>query len=324
MTSTESTRDSLKSPAGASFVADVCLPFLKSARNQDGGWGFRAGAESRVEPTSWALLALRGMEGPVEPMAAAVRFLRSTQLADGSWPASPGQTTGCWATSLACWALARDEESLPALRSGLQWICADWPKDLNFVRRLVRKARSLARKEEISRQDDSLRGWGWTPHTASWVEPTAFALLALEQAPKELLPPSASERQRLGRLMLYNRMCPGGGWNCGNPMVYGVAGDPSIPQTAWALLALRNEPRGEAQASSLQWLEKGLKGAIGIGSLALTKICLETYGRELGNAESRFHELHGKNGLPNNVPGVAWSCLALEGRRANWLSGETD
>ncbi len=107
-------------------------------------------------------------------------------------------------------------------------------------------------------------------------------------------------------------------------MVYGVTGDPSIPQTVWALLALRNEPRGEAQTFSLQWLEKGLKGAIGIGSLALAKICLETYGRELVNAESRLQELYEKNGLPNNVPAVAWACLALGGRRESWLNGEKE
>ena len=28
--------------------------------------------------------------------------------------------------------------------------------------------------------------------------------------------------------MLYDRMCPGGGWNCGNPKVYGVAGEPLV------------------------------------------------------------------------------------------------
>ena len=43
--------------------------------------------------------------------------------------------------------------------------------------------------------------------------------------------------------MLYDRMCPGGGWNCGNPMVYGVPGEALIVPTVWALLALRDEPK---------------------------------------------------------------------------------
>lgn len=313
-----------ESTAGASFVVSVCLPLLKSAQNEDGGWGFRAGSKSRVEPTSWALLALSELEVPAESLAAGFRFLRSTQLPDGSWPASPGQTVGCWAASLACWALTHDSESQAALTIGLQWICADWPKDLTFVQRTMRKIRSLAKREVVSQQDESLRGWGWTPNTASWVEPTAFGLLALEQAPKELLPESAGERRNVARRMLYNRMCPGGGWNCGNPMVYGVAGDPSIPQTVWALLALRNEPSGEAQTSSLRWLEKSVTGAgaIGIGSLALAKIGLEAYGREFVNAESRFRELYERNGFLGNVPAIAWTCLALGGRPESWLKRE--
>lgn len=308
--------------SSANFLGEICLPFLKSTQNADGGWGFRTAAESRVEPTAWAVLALACFDSEPETVTRGVRFLRSTQLPDGSWPASPGQTVGCWATSLACWALATDAQSRQAVGRGVRWICAEWGNDAKIAQRVVRKIRLLAKKEVVSRQNDSLRGWGWTPNTASWVEPTAFALLALEQAPKELLPANASERRNLGRRMLYDRMCPGGGWNCGNPMVYGVAGDPSIPQTVWALLALRNERRGEAQTLSLQWLEKGLKGAIGIGSLALAKICLEAYGRELMNAESKFLELHEKNGLPNNVPAVAWACLALGGARDRWLKEE--
>jgi Prenyltransferase and squalene oxidase repeat len=308
-----------ETPAGASFLAGVCLPFLKSAQNADGGWGFRPCSESRVEPTSWALLALAELEVPAETLAAGFRFLRSTQLPDGSWAASPGQTVGCWATSLACWALTRDHESRSSVTAGLRWICGDWPNDLSFVRRAIRRIRSFAAKEVIS-QDDSLRGWGWTPNTASWVEPTAFGLLALEQAPKELLPTRASERQQLAKSMLYNRMCPGGGWNCGNPMVYGVAGDPSIPQTVWALLALRNEPTNEAQTASLQWLESSLTGALGIGSLALAKICLRVHGRQFPRAAGRFQELYEKNGFLGNVSAAAWACLALGGRAQRWLN----
>jgi hypothetical protein len=33
--------------------------FLVRGRNPDGGWGYRGGAASRLEPTSWALLARR-------------------------------------------------------------------------------------------------------------------------------------------------------------------------------------------------------------------------------------------------------------------------
>ena len=307
-----------QSPVAASFCASVCLPFLKSAQNSDGGWGFRAGVQSRAEPTSWALVALAELGAPSEMVNAGVGFLRSAQLPDGSWPASPEQKEGCWATSLACWALASDAESQTALGAGLRSICDDWPKDLSFVRRMIRRVRS---PKEVVSQDDSLRGWGWTPNTASWVEPTAFALLALDRAPKELLPSNANARSRLGKSMLYNRMCPSGGWNCGNPMVYGVAGDPSIPQTVWALLALRDEPNREEQIASLEWLDKNISGqsSKGLASLSLARICLDAYGRAWPEGAPNILDFAEKSDFMTHVPTVAWTCVALSGG-SSWLA----
>ena len=266
------------SSAETEFVSRVCMPFLQSAQNEDGGWGFHRGAQSRVEATSWALLAMHEQE----PEAAkaftrnGLEYLRRAQLEDGSWPASPGQSAGCWVTSLASWALLGDPESKKAVESGLRWLCEDRPRDINLIRRIVRK---LKPGQQVSRQNNSLRGWGWTPRTASWVEPTALALIALEQAPEGLRPGGFEKRVRMAKLMICDRMCPGGGWNCGNPMVYGVPGDPAVGQTVWALLALRSELGREEKLLSLQWLENNLQSNLGVASIALTRICLEAYGK---------------------------------------------
>ena len=49
----------------ASFVPKACLAYLRAAQNDDGGWGFTQGSESRVEPTAWCALALHEFsEGP--------------------------------------------------------------------------------------------------------------------------------------------------------------------------------------------------------------------------------------------------------------------
>src|SRR5438876_464221 len=95
-------------------------------------------------------------------------------------------------------------------------------------------------------------GWGFHPGSSSRVEPTSFALLALEQAPKDLLPAAAARRRQLAESLLRDRMCPGGGWNCGNPRVYGVAGEPLVLPTAWALLALRAHPERPENVMSLE------------------------------------------------------------------------
>ena len=44
------------------FAHNFCVPLLRDAQNEDGGWGFHAGAESRAEATCWAIKALSTRE----------------------------------------------------------------------------------------------------------------------------------------------------------------------------------------------------------------------------------------------------------------------
>ena len=306
-----------------SFAENVCAPLLRDAQNPDGGWGFHPGAKSRVEPTCWALKALTALLSPGNSDGDAIRrgfdFLIAAQLADGSWPSTPEEKTGCWVTSLACWVLAGDSDGekkySKTITSGLNWVCDDWPRDTTWWRRILRKLSSGARH---SRQNDSYRGWGWTPGTSSWVEPTSFALLALEtqQGPEH---PSAKKRRRLGELLLYDRMCPGGGWNCGNPEVYGVAGEPLVIPTAWALLALRQYPERRENIQGLAWLEKNFARIQGPGSYAMAQICLAAYGRRGAEDAASAGDLQSKNEFLRNIPAAAWMTLAASNPQ-NWLA----
>jgi prenyltransferase beta subunit len=92
---------------GVSFAEQGCVPFLRKAQNQDGGWGYSPGAVSRVEPTAWVLLALAGFADPAhgDAIQRGADWLLSAQLRDGSWSAFPGQEQGCWVTALGCLAL---------------------------------------------------------------------------------------------------------------------------------------------------------------------------------------------------------------------------
>lgn len=195
---------------------------------------------------------------------------------------------------------------------GLDWLCRDWPRDSAPWRRFLAK---FSPQRDVFPINHSYRGWGWTPGTASWVEPTAFALLAFGACPPELLPAAAARRRKLAEGMLYDRMCSGGGWNCGNPQVYGVAGEPLVVPTVWALLALRNQPERSENVLSLDWLEKNVPNIYGSGSLALARLCLEAYGRQWPNNAPEFGRFHERNGFLENVQVVAWSCLALSPRR---------
>ena len=299
------------------FVEEVCLPFLRNAQNEDGGWGFHPQSESRVEPTCWALQALRESSNREAEVGIprGLQFLRAAQLADGSWPSTPEEKSGCWVTSLGCWVLLSAADSSGAATAGIKWLCQDWPGDTTPWRRFLAR---FSTQRELHPVNRSYRGWGWTPGTSSWVEPTSFALISLDQASRDQLPPEASRRRELATAMLYDRMSPGGGWNCGNPMVYGVAGEPLVIPTVWALIALRHNPTRPENIASLGWLERSIANIGSAGSLALAGICMETYGRKWPADAPALPDLYERNQFLESVPVTAWCCLAMS-VRSRWL-----
>lgn len=317
------------------FAVGALIPALIRAQNQDGGWGFRANLRSRVEPTSWALLALHQYSSEPNVQSATERaydFLHQSQLADGSWPvASPdfskapqltkqkgdspmAEEKGAWVTALACWALLNSAKNCDSLKRGLEWLCADRPGESGFWWRL---RRSLAGNAKLAKQSDSYYGWSWTPGTASWVEPTSQALIVLNGAPADILPVSTAERVKLAESMLYDRMCIGGGWNCGNPMVYGVPGEPLVGPTVWALLALRGNLQRPPNQLSLDWLERTF-GAMGsVESFTLAHIGLRLCDRAGQNRPTLIRKVV-ENRVQNlSVPDLAWTALAL--CQKDWL-----
>jgi hypothetical protein len=69
-------------------------------------------------------------------------------------------------------------------------------------------------------------GWAYAEGTHSWVEPTAFAVLALKAASREY---QAAARE--GVAVLIDRQLPGGGLNYGNTFVLGQLIRPHIQPT---------------------------------------------------------------------------------------------
>jgi hypothetical protein len=313
---TQSYSDSSQS---ALLLERVCLPFVRGAQNEDGGWGFQHGYQSRVEPTAWALLALSESATDAAAADAAARglqYLLKAQLTDGSWPAASGQVKGCWVTSLACLALISQSQCHENLGHGIRWLTDDRPGEaarwFRFLRRLNRARRTVA-------QNDSYYGWSWTAGTASWVEPTAIALIALCNSPPELLPAHVQRRIQLAEAMLYDRMSPGGGWNCGNPLVYGVPGEPQVCQTSWALLALRDHPDRPEVQKSLDWLEASWGRIEGPGTLALAHLALDLLRRSNADARTSLCSFYEKNEVLWNIPAVSLTILAMS-EKHEWLN----
>jgi Prenyltransferase and squalene oxidase repeat len=301
-----------------SLLRDVLLPFLRRGQNEDGGWGYRSGHRSSVEPTCWAIAALGNSESSDRSKAAiesACRWLNQTQLPDGAWPSFAGQRTGSWVTALACLVLQEQRASRDRVAQGLRWLCKQRPAEGGLWWRIRQRA---SKRRSFVHQDSSLIGWSWTPATASWVEPTSYSLILLRNVPKKLYPQGAQDRKDLGERMLYDRICAGGGWNSGNPLVYGVTGEPRVIPTAWALLALKDHPDRAENRLSLDWLERTYQQIQGPGSLALAHLCLQVHNRPAPALETDATRLYERNQFFHDFLVTAWVSIAL-GPRPLWV-----
>ncbi len=92
----------------------------------------------------------------------------------------------------------------------------------------------------------SLAGAGYRS-TTSWVIPTAFALIALQQARQSWLspkPPGLLSGSNSVPACFSTACAPRGGWNSGNGVAFGVPLAPHIDATSIALLALTRHERG--------------------------------------------------------------------------------
>jgi len=209
--------------------------FLRDGRNPDGGWGYYRGKTSRLEPTCWGLLALGG-EGT------SADVLRR-------WPANAGLL------------LERDGGepnvgfhgvALLALRA----LGIEHEKGNAVLVSSVQQIKGIALEPTpLFKQDNSLQAWPWVAGTFSWVEPTAWCLLALKRWATTM--PAAIDRSRVdvAERLLIDRCCRDGGWNYGNADVMGQQLKPFVPTTSVALLAMQDRTSHPVIQRSRQYLE---------------------------------------------------------------------
>jgi Prenyltransferase and squalene oxidase repeat len=254
-------------------------PRLSAARS-DGGFGPRPGMAAEPEPTALAAIALDDDE--------ARGWLAGHQRPDGGFALVAGEVVSDAATALAAIALGPGTARERALDH------------------VVAHQAQLLPSHPDSPHDPNLRGWGWTPDTFGWVEPTAHAVLALH-----VLRPSANGPLADGLAVLADRECVGGGWNYGNRVVLGVDLPPYAQTTAIALVALQGAEiqlfaRGVNALDRLWRAERqgGLSLAI---SLAAFRLSDRPAADEVERALDAELE---RTGLLDDTVALAWTAIA--------------
>jgi hypothetical protein len=249
----------------SSFKMDTrdLTELLSAGRNVDGGWGYYRDKKSRLEPTCWAALALNST-GDDSTVGDALREWPSR---DGLLLERAGGEPNYGFHGMALLALhaaaLEHRDGNRALLEGLQ------------------RVKGIALKPStINRQDNSIQAWSWIDDTFSWVEPTAWCLLASKTCARQWDARIDSVRIRDAERLLMDRSCRGGGWNYGNSNMLGKELVPYVPTTALALLALRDRA-GEPQVTEgLAFLEHHSTFERSAMALGLATRALRAYGRD--------------------------------------------
>jgi hypothetical protein len=274
------------------------LRFLAAQQQADGGWGYMAGKQSFPEPTCYTLLALADTPDHPPRETRALAWLSERQAPSGALTFSEAKADpDNWGTILACFTLRRLQLAPDLSASCLSYLL---------------RARGNRLEPQASRQlnfDGTLRTWSWAPGTASWVEPTAYALIALKAHGLH-----AHERVKEGEAYLLDRACYDGGWNYGNKEVFGVKLEAMPTVTAYALLALQDCDREQAViAKSLAYLERELDTRQSALTLALGALCLNVYGRPVANLLAALRaRQEGDGSWQGNTHLTALAALALQ------------
>jgi hypothetical protein len=140
------------------------------------------------------------------------------------------------------------------------------------------KGKALPPAPDTARQDNGIQGWPWVATTFSWVEPTAWCVLALKKWLRGHSDPAAADRVAEGERLLLDRVCRVGGWNYGNSNMLGKELFPYVPTTAIALLALQDQRDHEAVKRSLDYLSTHCLDERSGLSLSLSRIALAVFG----------------------------------------------
>jgi uncharacterized protein (DUF362 family) len=246
------------------------LQLLASKAQPGGGWGYRTGQEDHPEPTSLALLALSlDADRFGDVIAQGLRALHQHEAPDGGYRLRQGRPEATWPTAHVSFANS-------VLGIGAEEVARSCHYLLN-LRGHVADDPGAGKVHDV---DLRLVGWPWSEGAFSWVEPTAWACLALRRAGY-----GGHPRVREGLQLLLSRAFDEGGLNYGNRCVFGQLTEPMPGPTAIALLALQGFPPHPRVTAALDYLQGHAHRSDDLEHLCWAKLALDQY-RESSKIES--------------------------------------
>jgi uncharacterized protein (DUF362 family) len=290
-------------------------PYLKSLASQthaDSGWGYRAGRAVHLEPTCLTLLAFSLASADFNDwIDRGRRALAGSRTADGSYRLNGDREEAIWPTALVLFVQAATgfpAEDIERTASRLLSWQGRKPDDTNA--------------KEVHDIDLNLIGWPWAEGNFSWVEPTAWACLALRRAGH-----GAHPRVEEGLRLLLDRAFDEGGINYGNRQVLGRQTDPIPGPTALMLLALQGRGDHPRVRASIRYLLNEAKTDQDIEHLCWIKLALACHTEQSEVREALPALDHRIVEVSQIEPDAGWQCptvprlaltaLALGATKAN-------
>jgi uncharacterized protein (DUF362 family) len=258
---------------GGKSKAHSYLDRLASMAHPQGGWSHAPNLSPHPEPTCLSLLALSlDMDSYVEAIRAGWGFLDRCRTSNGSYVAPGSREEAIWPTALvlftqAC--LGFGPAELRPLVARLLSLYSRVPRDPS--------------KTGLTDMDLTLPGWTWVTDDYAWVEPTAWACLALRRAGQ-----GAHSRVVQGQEVLLDRSSDEGGTNHAGRQLFGQPARSLTEPTALALLALQGRGSHTRVQAAGQYLLRLSDNCKDVRDLCWIKLALDAYRGQALNSSAGF------------------------------------
>jgi uncharacterized protein (DUF362 family) len=245
------------------------LEALVAQAHPEGGWGYAPGQAAHLEPTCLALLALSSRPERFRTVTdQAHAFVAKCAMPDGSYRQAGEREEAVWPTALVLFLQAASgypDKDVQGTASRLLSVQSRKPDDNPAL--------------EVHDIDLNLTGWPWAENNFSWVEPTAWACLALRRAGHGDHP-----RVQDGLRLLLDRAFDDGGVNYGNRHVLGKRTEPIPGPTALMLLALQEHGQESRLVAAAAYLLQHALTSDDPEHLCWAKLALDCHREQAGVA----------------------------------------